>query len=41
VRFFVEILTLQLVTSREWNLDEPLANYWVDPDVENDRDTSY
>ena len=32
----VEILTLQLVTSREWNLDEPLANYWVDPDVEND-----
>ncbi len=32
----VEILTLQLVTQREWNLDEPLANYWVDPDVEND-----
>src|SRR5690349_1081159 len=32
----VEILTLQLVTRREWNLDEPLANYWVDPDVEND-----
>ncbi|HEX3183377.1 MAG TPA: serine hydrolase domain-containing protein [Pyrinomonadaceae bacterium] len=32
----VEILTLQLVTRGEWNLDEPLANYWVDPDVEND-----
>jgi CubicO group peptidase (beta-lactamase class C family) len=32
----VEILTLQLVTSREWNLDEPLANYWVDPDIAND-----
>ena len=32
----VEILTLQLVTRREWNLDEPLANYWVDPDVQND-----
>jgi len=32
----VEILTLQLVSRREWNLDEPLANYWVDPDVEND-----
>jgi CubicO group peptidase (beta-lactamase class C family) len=32
----VEILTLQLVSQHEWNLDEPLANYWVDPDVEND-----
>lgn len=32
----VEILTLQLVSKREWNLDEPLANYWVDPDVAND-----
>jgi len=32
----VEILTLQLVTSGKWNLDEPLANYWVDPDVQND-----
>jgi CubicO group peptidase (beta-lactamase class C family) len=32
----VEMLTLQLVTRGEWNLDEPLANYWVDPDVEND-----
>ena len=32
----VEVLTLQLVSRREWNLDEPLANYWVDPDVAND-----
>src|SRR5688572_11815308 len=32
----VEILTLRLVTRREWNLDEPLANYWVDPDLVND-----
>jgi len=32
----VEILTLKLVTSGKWNLDEPLANYWVDPDVQND-----
>jgi CubicO group peptidase (beta-lactamase class C family) len=32
----VEILTLQLVSRREWNLDEPLANYWIDPDVAND-----
>ena len=32
----VEILTLQLVTTKEWNLDEPLAKYWVDPDVQND-----
>ena len=32
----VEILTLQLVTSGEWKLDEPLAKYWIDPDVQND-----
>lgn len=32
----VEVLTLQLVTKGEWKLDEPLANYWVDPDVQND-----
>jgi len=32
----VGILTLQLVTSGKWKLDEPLANYWVDPDVQND-----
>ena len=32
----VEVLTLQLVTAKEWDLDEPLAKYWVDPDVQND-----
>ena len=32
----VEILTLRLVSKGEWNLDEPLARYWVDPDVQND-----
>jgi len=32
----VEILTLKLVSSGKWNLDEPLANYWVDPDVQTD-----
>lgn len=30
------MLTLRLVSSGEWNLDEPLANYWVDPDVASD-----
>jgi CubicO group peptidase (beta-lactamase class C family) len=24
------------VSAGEWNLDEPLARYWVDPDVQND-----
>jgi len=32
----VIMLTLQLVSSGKWNLDEPLANYWIDPDVQND-----
>lgn len=32
----VEILTLKLVTIGKWDLDEPLAHYWVDPDVQND-----
>jgi CubicO group peptidase (beta-lactamase class C family) len=32
----VEVLTLQLVSVGEWNLDEPLTKYWVDPDVQND-----
>ena len=30
------LLTLKLVDSHAWNLDEPLANYWVDPDVKHD-----
>lgn len=32
----VSILTLRLVSAGEWQLDEPLANYWVDPDVAAD-----
>ena len=32
----VIMLTLQLVSNGKWKLDEPLANYWVDPDVQND-----
>jgi CubicO group peptidase (beta-lactamase class C family) len=32
----VEVLTLKLVTSGKWDLDEPLADYRVDPDVAND-----
>ena len=30
------LLTLQLVDDKEWNLDEPLAKYWIDPDVKDD-----
>ena len=29
----VTMLTLKLVESGKWNLDEPLDNYWIDPDV--------
>jgi CubicO group peptidase (beta-lactamase class C family) len=29
----VAMLTLKLVESGQWNLDEPLDNYWIDPDV--------
>lgn len=29
------ILTLKLVDSGQWNLDEPLFHYWVDPDIAN------
>jgi CubicO group peptidase (beta-lactamase class C family) len=32
----VSILTLKLVSRGVWNLDEPLSNYWVDPDIAND-----
>jgi CubicO group peptidase (beta-lactamase class C family) len=30
------LLTLRLVSNGDWNLDEPLYHYWVDPDVKND-----
>lgn len=32
----VTMLTLKLVDAGEWKLDEPLAGYWVDPDVADD-----
>jgi CubicO group peptidase (beta-lactamase class C family) len=32
----VAILTLRLVTQGEWDLDEPLSEYFVDPDLTND-----
>ena len=30
------ILVLKLVEAGQWNLDEPLYHYWIDPDVVND-----
>jgi len=32
----VAMLTLILVTNGDWNLDDPLTRYWVDPDVKDD-----
>jgi len=32
----VTMVTLKLIDSGQWKLDEPLANYWVDPDVAGD-----
>jgi CubicO group peptidase (beta-lactamase class C family) len=32
----VTILTLKLVETGQWDLDEPLSDYWVDPDIAND-----
>ena len=32
----VAVLTLRLVSDGQWELDAPLANYWVDPDVADD-----
>ncbi len=29
------ILTLKLVESGKWDLDEPLFHYWTDPDIAN------
>lgn len=31
----VAMLTLNLVESGNWDLDEPLAHYWIDPDIAN------
>jgi len=30
------MLTLKLVQLGKWDLDEPLAHYWIDPDIAND-----
>jgi CubicO group peptidase (beta-lactamase class C family) len=32
----VTMLTLKLVAEGKWQLDEPLAHYWVDPDLADD-----
>lgn len=32
----VTMLTLKLVETGQWDLDEPLSDYWVDPDIAND-----
>jgi len=32
----VMMLTLTLVSNGDWDLDEPLTNYWIDPDVKDD-----
>jgi CubicO group peptidase (beta-lactamase class C family) len=30
------VVTLKLVSLGKWNLEEPIYNYWTDPDVSND-----
>jgi CubicO group peptidase (beta-lactamase class C family) len=30
------LLTLRLVSNGDWDLDEPLYHFWIDPDVEDD-----
>ncbi len=32
----VAMVTLKLVDAGQWNLDEPLAKYWIDPDLLGD-----
>jgi len=32
----VTYATLRLVSEGKWNLDEPIAKYWIDPDVASD-----
>jgi CubicO group peptidase (beta-lactamase class C family) len=32
----VAMVTLKLVETKQWDLDEPLANYWIDPEIAND-----
>ena len=30
------IVTLKLIEQDQWDLDEPLYHYWIDPDIQND-----
>ncbi len=32
----VTLTTLKLVNNGDWDLDEPIYHYWIDPDVKND-----
>ena len=32
----VAMVVLRLVANGNWDLDEPLAHYWIDPDIAND-----
>lgn len=32
------MLALKLVSMDQWQLDEPLCEYWIDPDVADDQD---
>ena len=33
------VVALQLVSQGKWNLDKPLTEYWIDPDIKNDKRT--
>ena len=35
-KLLLSTVTLKLIDKGQWQLDEPLYNYWTDPDVEND-----
>jgi len=37
VKPVVATVTLKLVEAGQWNLDEPIAKYWIDPDLLNDK----
>jgi CubicO group peptidase (beta-lactamase class C family) len=32
----VTLLTLKLISNGDWDLDEPIYKYWIDPDVKSD-----
>lgn len=32
------MVTLKLVSEGKWDLDEPVANHWIDPDIANGSD---